>query len=603
MSARPPYRGPHRKLVLAFDVGTTFSGISYCILDPGEVPEIRGVTRFPAQEQVGGDSKIPTVLYYDQEGNVCAVGAEAAREGIEDHAEDGQWTKAEWFKLHLRPKAQSSAYVTHKIPPLPRGKAAIDIFADFLRYLHKCARTYIEETHANGVEMWSSLKDRTDFVLTHPNGWEGAQQGMMRTAAVRAGLIPDTEDGQSHLSFVTEGEASLHFCVQSGLTNDAIKSGKGLLIVDAGGGTIDISAYRQTSPHTQSYEEIAAPQCHFYGSIFVTGQARKFLDGLLGQSRFSGDIPHIEKCFDKTTKLRFRNADEPQYIKFGTIRDKDPSLNIRSGQLKLLGSDVASFFEPSVQCIVESIKEQREASVTEISSVFLVGGFAASDWLYQNMRAACTSQGLDLQVSRPDSHVNKAVADGAVSFYIDHFVSARVSKFAYGINTYHRYNAYNPEHQRRQNTTFMTAEGYLGISGIFNDILPQNTKVSESQEFSNRYRQVASNKIDLKNINVAIMSYRGDSTKSDKWMDEEKPMYSTLCHVQADTTEICKSLQPQVGAATFYEIKFEVVLALGLTELKAHLSWEENGIKRRSPAEVVYGPDRVQDVPKTFDDV
>ena len=45
----------------------------------------------------------------------------------------------------------------------------------------------------------------------------------MRTAAVQAGLIPDNEDGHSHLSFVTEGEASLHFCVQSGLTNEAIK--------------------------------------------------------------------------------------------------------------------------------------------------------------------------------------------------------------------------------------------------------------------------------------------------------------------------------------------------------------------------------------------
>jgi hypothetical protein len=55
------------------------------------------------------------------------------------------------------------------------------------------------------------------------HSWEGVQQSMMRTAAVQAGLIPDNEDGHSHLSFVTEGEASLHFCVQSGLTNDAIK--------------------------------------------------------------------------------------------------------------------------------------------------------------------------------------------------------------------------------------------------------------------------------------------------------------------------------------------------------------------------------------------
>ena len=70
--------------------------------------------------------------------------------------------------------------------------------------------------------MLRTLADRTDFVLTHPNGWEGAQQSMMRTAAVQAGLIPDNHDGHSHLSFVTEGEASLHFCVQSGLTTDAI---------------------------------------------------------------------------------------------------------------------------------------------------------------------------------------------------------------------------------------------------------------------------------------------------------------------------------------------------------------------------------------------
>ena len=53
-------------------------------------------------------------------------------------------------------------------------------------------------------------------------------------------------------------------------------------------------------------------------------------------------------------------------------------------------------------------------------------------------------------------------------------------------------------------------------------------------------------------------------------------MYSTLCVVKGDTTELCKSLQPQVEAATFYEMKFEVVLSLGLTELKAHICWEEN---------------------------
>jgi hypothetical protein len=78
----------------------------------------------------------------------------------------------------------------------------------------------------------------------------------------------------------------------------------------------------------------------------------------LQSSTFLLDLDHIVSCFDKTTKLRFRNSDEPQFIKFGGARDNDPSCNIRFGQLKLMGLDVAKFFEPSVECIVNAVLEQ-----------------------------------------------------------------------------------------------------------------------------------------------------------------------------------------------------------------------------------------------------
>jgi hypothetical protein len=45
MSARKPYAGSHRKLVVGIDVGTTLSGVSYCMLDPGVVLVIQGVNR------------------------------------------------------------------------------------------------------------------------------------------------------------------------------------------------------------------------------------------------------------------------------------------------------------------------------------------------------------------------------------------------------------------------------------------------------------------------------------------------------------------------------------------------------------------------------
>ncbi|KAH9485825.1 Heat shock 70 kDa protein 12A [Psilocybe cubensis] len=592
MSLRQPYSGSQRKLVLAFDVGTTFSGISYSILDPGEVPEIRGVTRYPAQEHVGGDSKIPTVIQYDKQGRVQAVGAEALQETVEEIAEEEEWPpRTEWFKLHLRPKTKSASHVTQTIPPLPEGKTATEVFADFLRYLYQCARTYIEETHANGVDLWRNLESRTDFVLTHPNGWEGAQQSLMRRAAVLAGLIPDSPAGQRRLSFVTEGEASLHFCISSGLTTEAIKQGKGILIVDAGGGTIDISAYKQASQDIKSFEEMAAPQCHFQGSIFVTNNAKSYLEKFLKGSRFVNDIPYITKVFDKTTKLRFRNAEDAQFIKFGGIRDKDPALNIRSGQLKLLGTDVAAFFEPSVECIANSIEQQRAASKTAIASVFLVGGFAASDWLFNNLKDRFSAYGLD--ISRPDSHVNKAVADGAISFYLDHFVGARVSKHAYGTNYAAVFQPNNPEHIARMSQKFVASDGRVLISGAFDVILPKACPLSEVQEFRQSYCLMSRNRTDLQSVSSSIRCYRGENTNP-RWLDVDRKMYSTLCVVTADTSQVPVPLCYSINSnSMYYRIEIDIILSFGMTELKAQIAWNENGVEKRSPAEIVYEPDEL----------
>jgi hypothetical protein len=42
-------------------------------------------------------------------------------------------------------------------------------------------------------------------------------------------------------------------------------------------------------------------------------------------------------AFDRTAKLLFSNEDEPAYIRFGGLRDKDLDLGIRAGQLTLRG--------------------------------------------------------------------------------------------------------------------------------------------------------------------------------------------------------------------------------------------------------------------------
>ena len=183
------------------------------------------------------------------------------------------------FKLHLRSRyGPGGETITQQIPPLPPRRTVVQVFADFLRYLMECTVTYIQDTHPNGVELYDSLKGDTSFVLSHPNGWEGSEQSEMRRAAVLAGRVPDTPAGHARLSFVTEGEASLHFAIENNVLSTALKvrfstfcnsmtlnflkKGDGVIVVDAGGGTVDISTYRQSPTGDGTVlEEIAAPQC------------------------------------------------------------------------------------------------------------------------------------------------------------------------------------------------------------------------------------------------------------------------------------------------------------------------------------------------------
>ena len=51
--------------------------------------------RFPGQEHIVGNSKIPSVIYYNKHGDLMAAGAEADSNSVIAQAEDEGWIKAE----------------------------------------------------------------------------------------------------------------------------------------------------------------------------------------------------------------------------------------------------------------------------------------------------------------------------------------------------------------------------------------------------------------------------------------------------------------------------------------------------------------------------
>ena len=70
------------------------------------------------------------------------------------------------------------------------------------------------------------------------------------------------------------------------------------------------------------------------------------------------------------------------------------------------------------------------------------------------------------------NHSNKAVADGAVSFYLDHFVAARMSKIAYGVECSIPFDPTDKEHfNLRSPSMFISLAGVKQLPGAFSVIL------------------------------------------------------------------------------------------------------------------------------------
>ncbi|KAF7296192.1 MYND-type domain-containing protein [Mycena chlorophos] len=588
MVARKPYAGTERKLILGLDLGTTFAGISYCLLDPGKIPQILPVTRFPSQPPIGGDSKVPSIVMYDGSGMARAFGAEALDEDVKQVAAREGWQQATWFKLHMQPDAITVPRADTPIPPLPRNKTATSVFSDFLGYLLKCARTYITEHYPGGDALWITLEDTTEFILTHPNGWGGSQQAMMREAAKKAGLVRGMA-GRKRIHFVTEGEASLHYCILNGLASGPLDKGEGVIIVDAGGGTVDISAYHKTSnadDEVTRFGEIARAECLMFGSVFVGRSARRCIEAKLRNSRYLADAEEIAQRFDESAKLKFRDTDQFSWIKFGSLRDSDEAFGIINGQMKLPGKEVAGFFQPSIDAIIAAIRRQKARSHAHITSVCLVGGFAASEWLFSEVKRRLGEIGLD--VSRPDSNVNKAVSDGAVSFYLDHFVTARVAKDTYGTDCTVSYDATDREHRARTKLTQVNLAGERCLPVGFSAILRRDVKVDETKEFRASFGRKARDVTHLMDLEVDILKYTGFEL-SPRWMDVDRDKYSKLCAIKADVTNAARNLRPRIGpSGVYYQSNFDVVLSFGLTELTAQLAWWEDGEEKRGEAEVIY---------------
>lgn len=66
-----------------------------------------------------------------------------------------------------------------------------------------------------------------------------------------------------------------------------------------------------------------------------------------------------------------------------------------------------------------------------------------------------------------------AVADGAIHFYLYHYVTSRITRYTYGIKSSIRFDESNPEHQRRASSKQEQYDGIVVLPNAFDIILPK----------------------------------------------------------------------------------------------------------------------------------
>ena len=71
----------------------------------------------------------------------------------------------------------------------------------------------------------------------------------------------------------------------------------------------------------------------------------------------------------------------------------------------------------------------------------------------------------------------KAVADGAVSFFLDHYISVRVARVTLGIKLSLLYDKNKEDHRRRSNDTWANAAGTKLVKNSFRVILAKVKRI------------------------------------------------------------------------------------------------------------------------------
>ncbi|KAG2465285.1 HS12A protein, partial [Polypterus senegalus] len=307
---------------------------------------------------------------------------------------------------------------------------ALKVFSESLRYLKDHALKTVNESMSD----FKFTSNDVTWVLTVPAIWDNAAKEFMRLAAEKAGLINNTFS--KNLIICLEPEAASLFCKtlrSSGFlaegTNDPKmehKPGMQYIVVDCGGGTIDLAAYELLED--QYVKECCSPSGGPWGSCMVDDEFRAFLEELFGvqlwQEYIKKDPAGLQKMMHDFSVQKFiekselyiacpynliKMAEKKQEI---SLFFKNDGATLSAGNIKLSDTKLNSFFRNSIENIIREIQKILDTPEINIECILLVGVYATSSRLRDKVRRKFEKQCKVLCPTDPQY----AIMKGAVMF-------------------------------------------------------------------------------------------------------------------------------------------------------------------------------------------
>ncbi|NXK39781.1 HS12A protein, partial [Piprites chloris] len=489
-------------VVVAIDFGTTSSGYAYSFTKEPEC--IHVMRRWEGGDPGVSNQKTPTTILLTPERKFHSFGY-AARDFYHDldPTESKHWLYFEKFKMKLHTTGNLTME-TDLTAANGKKVKALEIFAYALQFFKEQA---LKELSDQGGSDFENTEVR--WVITVPAIWKQPAKQFMRQAAYKAGMA--SPENPEQLIIALEPEAASIYCrklrlhqmidlssrapvngyspsdtIGTGFTQakehvrhkrqsrtfmvenvigeiwSELEEGDRYIVVDSGGGTVDMTVHQIRLPEghlKELYKATGGP----YGSLGVDYEFEKLLCKIFGedfieQFKIKRPAAWVDLMIafesrkraaapDRTNPLNitlpFSFIDYYKKFRGHSVEHALRKSNVdfvkwsSQGMLRMSPDAMNALFKPTIDQIVQHLSEVFDKpEVTNVKFLFLVGGFAESPLLQQAVQSAFGSR---CRVIIPQD-VGLTILKGAVLFGLDPAViKVRRSPLTYGVGVLNRF--------------------------------------------------------------------------------------------------------------------------------------------------------------------